>query len=329
MRIETLENLEKSQFEKDEKTEEEPGLKEIMTATFDAERKINSFGNAKKRFEIRKETGNFKQQFEAAENLEVVEKNKLIEKIKEADIIYVSDFHSSPHHGDIIRFFINSLPADHREIIIGLEMLDRRENPLTVPKRKYTKKDIYQGNLGIDHNKYLEIIEDIKKRNQKENQEKIKIIGLGNPEDRKEDIQKENKIVSRKTAELIYNYPNSQIILFYGENHLAENRIPKLIKELLPEKKEKRKELFIYYDIPPLYFRFLEKHQRPPRPGEIVEIKPNTYCIFTEHPLKRNLRSLYSLLNGKNPREIDLHEEKIKELVKNWRLNGWSPELFE
>lgn len=311
----------------------DPTPEEIMRAVDDVQEKILAMGCAKRKgVEIKQETANLEEQFENIKKLEIIGKNDLIKEVDNSDIVYISDYHSSSHHGDIIRYIINM--SKDQNIVVGLETLDREENSITIPDKNYKKSDFYHNCTGMDIEKYQDIIKNIQEANKVNEETQIELIGLGNPYEQKkgqeETTKKENDIVAQKIMEMSLAEPMRKQIIFYGENHLAKNRMPFETEKKLKEKAIERKQLIIYHDIPKLYFQFTEENKRPPTPGEVVRTGQDTFCIFTEHPLKKELHCLYSLTTGKTPREIDLHDDRIKEIVKQWKADGdWSAELFE
>lgn len=312
--------------------EKEPEIEEIASAVNDVEKRLINLGCQKnKNLEIKNEAVNFERQFENIEKMELIGKNELMEEINNSDIIYVSDYHSSPHHGDIIRYIINM--SQDQNMVIGFEMLDREKNPLTIPDREYKKDSFYHNCLGMDIEKYQKIIENIREANEVNEETQIEITGLGqdiNKGGEEESLSKENEIVAEKISEMALAEPMRKQIIFYGENHLAKNRMPDLVREELKKRGIERKTLTIYHDVPRLYFRFVAENGRSPAPGETIKIDRQSFCIFTEHPLKKELRCLYSLTTGKTPKEIDLREEKIKELISEWKDTGeWAEEFFE
>lgn len=210
-------------------------------------------------------------------------------------------------------------------------MLDRRKNTLGLPSKKYTKKDFYPG-PGIDHQKYLKIIDEIRNKNREGAD--IRIVGLGNPEEDKvkESIEKEDQIVSEEIAKMSQDNPETKVIIMYGDTHLAENKIPHLVEEKLKESGQEKKKIIIYQDVSRLYFKFMEQYGRHPVSGtDVVKLSDESYSIFTEHPLKKKLRCLGSLRTGQEPREIALNGVNPEDLIKDslGDYTDWDKDYFE
>lgn len=231
-------------------------------------------------------------------NLSSIEKLK--ERVQKSDLIYLGDFHTFDQNIRNVLRIIKYMIESNEKCIIALEMVNANfqlyidaylERHLT--DLEFLDSIGYHDSWRFPWTHYKLIFELAKENN-------IKVIGLNT----EGSLNHRDIFASELLSKNIDDYPDHKILTFYGELHLTKNKIPSLVKAMIPQIKD----LIIHQNLDEVYWKLIEENQE----RGIISFSESEYCIISAPPWIKYESMIYWYENLCDDPEFDIHEYIIE-----------------
>ena len=239
------------------------------------------------------------------ENLE-----DFIQRVKEASIVYLGDFHTFDQSSKNLQRLIKSTLLPEKEVIIGLEFVSQDDQIYIeqflneqITEREFLESINYKDSWRFPWNHYKDFFELSKKNN-------FKIYGLNS----EGSLSDRDKSAARSISKLHQHNPDSQIFVLFGELHIFPDKLPKNVEELTPSKVD---QVIIHQNIDEIYWQQIEKSPSQRPESSIVRILDNEFSLQNSPPWVKLESLVYWLENLNEDPEFDFHEYLIETGLKS------------
>ncbi len=225
----------------------------------------------------RKYLRDFAEAFRSYES--VLKPESLQQTMTTADVILVGDYHALP----AAQRYAAGLAAQHgseRPLVVGLEVVFSRDQHILdewmcgqIDEEELRERIRFDLDWGYEWQPYFELLESARRR-------AVRIYGLDcTPRNDLRKIVVRDRHAAVKIAEIRERHPDAQVLVFFGESHLAPNHLP----ELLHERRPNDRLLTLLQNIDPLYWKAAGERERV----EAVRVRDGVVCVFTATPLEK------------------------------------------
>ena len=211
----------------------------------------------------------------------VLSRDQLQGIVQGAGMVLIGDYHALPASQRYAAGLIAELAGKPRPVVLGLETIFARDQHIV---DEWMRGEIEEGELrerirfDLDWGYPWEPFYDLLARARSLG---VLIFGLDcMPRDDLRKIAARDRHAAEKIAELRLVHPEAQIVVLFGESHLAPNHIPELLRRLLPEENV----LTVLQNVDPLYWKAAgERRERV----EAVRVRDDVVCVFNSTPLEK------------------------------------------
>jgi Haem-binding uptake, Tiki superfamily, ChaN len=199
-----------------------------------------------------------------------------------AGILLVGDYHALPASQRYAAGLIAELAASNkRPVVLGLETIFARDQHIVdewmrgeIEEEELRERIRFDLDWGYQWEPFYELLAGARGHG-------VLIYGLDcMPRDDLRKIAARDRHAAEKIAELRLLHPEAQIVVLFGESHLAPNHIPELLQKLLPEERA----LTVLQNVDPLYWKAAgEQRERV----EAVKVTDDVVCVFNSTPLEK------------------------------------------
>jgi len=199
-----------------------------------------------------------------------------------AGILLVGDYHALPASQRYAAGLIAELAASNkRPVVLGLETIFARDQHIVdewmrgeIEEEELRERIRFDLDWGYQWEPFYELLAGARGHG-------VLIYGLDcMPRDDLRKIAARDRHAAEKIAELRLLHPEAQIVVLFGESHLAPNHIPELLQKLLPEERV----LTVLQNVDPLYWKAAgEQRERV----EAVKVTDDVVCVFNSTPLEK------------------------------------------
>ncbi len=226
----------------------------------------------------RKYLRDFAEAFRSYES--VMEPEALSGLLRAADIVLVGDYHALPAAQRYAAELVRQLAASGRPIVLGLEMVFARDQHILdewvrgqVDESELRERIRFDLDWGYDWQPYYELLDAGR-------QHAVRIYGLDClPRNELRKIATRDRHAADKLAEIRERHPEAQIVVLFGESHLAPNHLPAQLQERRPGDRM----LTVLQNVDPLYWQAAGERQRV----AAVHVSSDVACVFTATPLEK------------------------------------------
>jgi heme-binding uptake protein ChaN (Tiki superfamily) len=199
-----------------------------------------------------------------------------------AGILLVGDYHALPASQRYAAGLIAELAVSNkRPVVLGLETIFARDQHIVdewmrgeIEEEELRERIRFDLDWGYQWEPFYELLAGARGHG-------VLIYGLDcMPRDDLRKIAARDRHAAEKIAELRLLHPEAQIVVLFGESHLAPNHIPELLQKLLPEERV----LTVLQNVDPLYWKAAgEQRERV----EAVKVTDDVVCVFNSTPLEK------------------------------------------
>jgi hypothetical protein len=198
-----------------------------------------------------------------------------------ADVVLVGDYHALAAAQRCAARLLAQLASGGRPLVLGLEMLFVRDQHIVdewlcgqIGEQEFRRRLRFDLEWGYDWQPYYELLETARAHG-------VRICGLDcTPRNDLRRIATRDRHAAAKIAELRERYPEAQVVVLFGESHLAPNHLPALLRERRPQDRL----LMVLQNVDPLYWRAAgERSERV----EAVRVNAEVVCVFSATPLEK------------------------------------------
>lgn len=203
------------------------------------------------------------------------------ELLGRADIVLVGDYHALPSSQRFTASLIEQLAKSDRPVVVGVETVFARDQHIL---DEWLKGEIEEDELrerirfdldwGYEWEPFYSLLSRARER-------AAAVYGLDCVP--REDLRKigaRDRHAAAKIDEMRQAHPEAQIVVLFGESHLAPNHLPRLLKERLDEERI----LTVLQNVDALYWLAAgESCERV----EAVQVGDDVICVFNATPLEK------------------------------------------
>ncbi len=254
----------------------------------------------------------------------VLTSEKLDQRLLESDVVLVADYHALPASQRYVAGLIERLSLTGRPIVLGLETIFSRDQHIVdqwqsgqIDAAELRERIRYDLDWGYDWSPFYELLSRARKAG-------ARISGLDcMPRGDLRRIAARDRHAAEKIAALQGANPAAQIVVLFGESHLAPQHLPKLVDAALPL----HRVLTVLQNVDALYWRAAGE------PGEqvkAVQVREDVVCVFNSTPLEKyeSYRQCIERWRRERPGAIDLAPtfyNLIDALLRFLNVNKYSP----
>lgn len=224
----------------------------------------------------------------------------LKKRVLESRFIFLGDFHTFDQNIRNVLRIVKYIITENKNCVLGLEMIDighqfyldtYMEGHLT--DLEFLELINYHDSWRFPWTHYKLIFDLAKEYN-------IKVHALNS----KGTLLERDRKVSQKLKELYEKDPKKNFIVFFGELHITPNKMPKLVKERIPNENQ----LIIHQNLDHVYW---ELNKIDLEQG-IVSFSDFEYCIVSAPPWIKYESMIYWYENLCDDPDFDIHEYIIE-----------------
>ncbi|PYV42292.1 MAG: hypothetical protein DMG06_14475 [Acidobacteria bacterium] len=215
---------------------------------------------------------------------EISSYDNLYRRCKAANIVWVGDYHANPASQRFLIRLLKVLRSSERPMILGMEIVYKKNQGIleqwldgAVSEKEFLRRIRYDSEWGYDWENYREIFLTAKSL-------RIAVKGL-DCELRKDlrKIRKRDFCVATKIIEIIQQNSQAQLVIFFGESHLAESHLPGKVRSALKDEGQALEDIVIVQNMDSIYWALMrQKYQ-----ADVVKIEPNKFCVLNSTPLEK------------------------------------------
>ncbi len=244
----------------------------------------------------------------------VTTKEGLVSEVISSDVVFIGDFHTLRQAQKIPERILskvltnNSYKQQKKGIVLCMEaFLTEHQRYLNlylnneIGDEEFLKKIEYEKTWGQNWLHYKRLI-DFAKGN------KIKVFGINmRSKDKEASLKSRDNFAINKIAELLVDFPEYLIVVFYGDAHLAYNHIPKKLIDFVRKRfKKEINYLIIHQNSDKVYWKLAKLGLADM--VDVVYIKPKICCIINTTPIAK-LQSQLNWYEGKEELRCVLHPQ--------------------
>jgi len=208
----------------------------------------------------------------------VSSKKELLKKLREQDIILCGDYHTLKQAQNTAYKIILEL-IKKREVVICLELInDNKQEHLDryiereINEEKFLKLIKYNKTWGFNWRNYRPIFKVAMNNN-------LKIYGINRAPD---SLQQRDKVAAKNILDISERHQGKLIFVLFGDLHIATPHLPSRVKELMKERKLRKKVFQVFQNSEQIYWQILENEENVN--VDVVKLKPTSYCIQNTPP---------------------------------------------
>lgn len=221
-----------------------------------------------------------------------------------SQVIYLGDFHTFDQNIRNVLRIVRYILSVEDEITLGLEMVSKDhqlyidayvEGHLT--DLEFLECINYSHSWRFPWTHYKLIFELAKKH-------KLKVLGLNT----KGSLIERDKYAADVIHKTLKECDTSKMLVLYGELHITPTKIPRLLKEKLPEIKS----TIIHQNLDEVYWKLIQQEHEQ----GIVKFNDDEYCIISAPPWIKYESMIYWYENLSDDPDFDIHEYIIEKGAK-------------
>jgi hypothetical protein len=206
---------------------------------------------------------------------------ELESKLHRADVVLVGDYHALPASQRFMAELIRRLAEAGKTIVLGVEAIVARDQRILdewqrgeIDTQELCSRIRFETDWGYDWQPFRELLETARALG-------APIFGLDcTPRNDMRSIRARDQHAAAKIAELRKAYPEAQVVVLFGESHLAPTHLPRLVRDAHPEDEI----LTVLQNIDSLYWLSAGE---PQDLVEVVEVSDDVVCVFSATPLEK------------------------------------------
>jgi uncharacterized iron-regulated protein len=230
--------------------------------------------------------------------------DELSKKVLSSKVIYLGDFHTFDQNIRNVLRIVKFILSNKSKCIIGLEMISSQhqfyldayvEGHLT--DLEFLECINYHHSWRFPWTHYKLIFELAKKY-------KLKMIALNT----EGNLKKRDQFAAEKIKKKLQENPNAHFLIFYGELHITNNKIPLLIQQSIPGINT----TIIHQNLDEVYWKLITQNKEQ----GVVKFTDDEFCIVTAPPWVKYESMIYWYENVDDDPDFDIHEYIIENGAK-------------
>jgi hypothetical protein len=226
--------------------------------------------------------------------------DELLNSVSNSKTIYLGDFHTFDQNIRNVLRILKVLINKSNDCIVALEMVDARyqfyidtylEGHIT--DLEFLESIDYHDSWRFPWTHYKLIFELAKEHN-------IKIIGLNTAGT----LSERDKFAAGLIQRTHKSYPDTQVLVVYGELHISPDKIPQLVSN----EDKSLTHTIIHQNLDEVYWKQIENNDN----NKVIKFNENEFCINSAPPWIKYESMIYWYENLCDDPEFDIHEYIIE-----------------
>lgn len=224
---------------------------------------------------------------------------ELLRSVNESSVIYLGDFHTFDQNIRNVLRIIKQLVLNEKKCIVSLEMVEAKYQLYIdsyldghITDLEFLESIEYHDSWRFPWSHYKQIFELAKKNN-------IRVVGL-NIEG---SLSQRDKFAAKLIKNIIAKDNISKVLVVYGELHISNNKIPKLVNF-----EQKLSQTIIHQNLDEVYWKQVQ-HDKS---HEVIKFSDNEFCINAAPPWIKYESMIYWYENLCDDPDFDIHEYIIE-----------------
>lgn len=225
--------------------------------------------------------------------------DELLNSVNNASVIYLGDFHTFDQNIRNVLRIVKQLIQNDQECIISLEMVEAKYQIYIdsyldghITDLEFLESIDYHDSWRFPWTHYKEIFELAKKN-------KIKVIGLNT----EGSLPQRDKFAAKLIKDTLKHNNISKVLVVYGELHISNNKIPKLVNF-----QEDYKQTIIHQNLDEVYWKQVENNEEI----KFIKFSDDEFCINSAPPWIKYESMIYWYENLCDDPDFDIHEYIIE-----------------
>lgn len=230
---------------------------------------------------------------------------ELFESVLNSQIIYIGDFHTFEQNIRNVLRIMRKLAEVKSPYILAIEMVDAKFQNLIdayhtgfITDLEFLEGTTYHESWRFPWTHYKLLFDEARKH-------LSNIIGINS----EGTLLSRDKFAAKKIEELLEENPDHKIIVFFGEYHICQNKIPDLLEKRVGEEVAAT---IIHQNLDEVYWKLIEDSENQ----KIVKFSPHEFCINSSPPWVKYDSMVYWYENLSDDPEFDVHEYIIEKGIK-------------
>lgn len=204
--------------------------------------------------------------------------------LKKADIIYMGDYHTNPQSQRGFLRILKMLNEEKSFPVIALELIHKNQQKTIddyirerIPLKTFLKKLNLKSRWYFDLWPNFQPIFDFAKYHQ------LKLYGIESASYGKASLQERDQASAEVILKIIQENPQSKVLVFTGDLHIAPQHLPKEVDILLKQNKLAKKKLLLFQNSEKIYWKLAEEGLEVK--AELVKLNESSFCIQNTPPI--------------------------------------------
>lgn len=213
---------------------------------------------------------------------EISDKTRLLGEVERSEIVYGGDFHALAQSQRTHLRILRSLSMD-RPVVLALECFSRTSQKWLdlfldgeISLDELRERSKWQKGWGFPWEHYRPLLELAKRR-------KFRLLGLNEPLGSRfhADLRYREEKAARCIRDAYYNAPGALIYVIFGDLHLAESHLPRVVKKQINSRSQVR-DLTILMNSERIYFQLAKEGLE--LSVDVVRLASNRFCVMSSPP---------------------------------------------
>ena len=223
-----------------------------------------------------------------------------------ADLIYCGDYHALKECQLFEAKLVQKIAERTKRVILCIEMVYSRNQAVLnswmkgeISETEFLKRIRYDAEWGYSWEGFKEIFKVAGECG-------IPVFGIDSgPRGGFRYINKRDNFAAEKILHLFRSFPETKIIVIFGESHLAKNHLPRKVKQKLKKANLEKREVVIVQNVDRIYW---ERIERGLEYADVVEVSERKFCVFNSSLIAKyeSYRQTIEMWKSYDDEEVDL-----------------------
>lgn len=214
-----------------------------------------------------------------------VELGKIFHEAGQAGIVYLGEFHALRSCQEFAAELLERMAQGTRRIALGVEFVYTRQQHILNQRQagdlddeQFLRRIHYREEWGYPWQGYAALLDRARAL-------KVPVFALDvSPRGGYEGLQTRDEHAARRIAAMTADDPHADILVLFGESHLARSHLPAAVNRRLRRSGTSRTAITIFQDPDTPYWRLVDREESPPAAASLGR---GTWAVFHETPLAK------------------------------------------
>ncbi len=239
--------------------------------------------------------------------------------LRRAQWIYMGDYHTNRQSQRALLRVLKLLIGQQRNFVIALEFIQKKHQEVL---DKFLKKKMSLNSflkfINVKKNFHFDLWENFEPIFDFARYYRLQVFGIESAP-YGSGLKKRDQAMAKTLAEIRQRLPETKILTFVGDLHIAPENLPHQVKKAVGPTYEENKEIYLYQNSEKIYWKLATDHRE--EEVEIVRIDSKSFCLINTPPIVWQQSYLNWLENEEE--EIDYLDPRHSFLDLTKRIAGF------